>query len=68
LARALGYTDDGSGNLFVDDDRSIFETDVDRLAVAGVTKGCNPPRNHRFCLDDFVTRGQQAAFIRRTRG
>jgi hypothetical protein len=48
LVRALGYTDDGGGNLFIDDDDSIFEQDIDRLARAGVTKGCNPPDNSRL--------------------
>jgi len=65
LVRALGYTDDGGGDLFTDDDGSIFETDIDRLATAGVTKGCNPPTNDRFCPTQNVTRGQMAAFLRR---
>jgi hypothetical protein len=68
LVRALGYTDDGGGNLFVDDDDSIFELDIDRLGTAGVTRGCNPPTNTRFCPDDFVTRGQMAAFLVRALG
>lgn len=65
LVRALGYRDGGGGDLFVDDDGSIFEADIDRLAVAGVTKGCDPPVNDLFCPDDPVTRGQMAAFLRR---
>lgn len=65
LVRALGYTDDGGGDLFNDDDGSIFETDIDRLATAGVTKGCNPPTNDRFCPTQNVTRGQMAAFLHR---
>jgi hypothetical protein len=65
LVRALGYTDDGGGDLFVDDDDSIFEADIDRLGTAGVTKGCNPPTNDRFCPDANVTRGQMAAFLHR---
>ena len=65
LVRAFGYTDQGSGNLFTDDDSSIFEADIDRLAVAGVTKGCNPPDNTRFCPDDPVTREQMASFLAR---
>jgi hypothetical protein len=68
LVRALGYTDDGGGDLFVDDDDSIFETDIDRLGTAGVTKGCNPPANNRYCPDSFVTRGQMAAFLHRALG
>jgi hypothetical protein len=65
LVRAMGYTDRGTGDLFGDDDLSIFEDDIDRLATAGVTKGCNPPTNDRFCPGSFVTRGQMAAFLHR---
>ena len=65
LVRAFGYTDDGGGNLFTDDDGSTFERDNDRLGAAGVTRGCNPPTNDRFCPDDPVTRGQMAAFLAR---
>ncbi len=68
LVRALGYTDNGGGNLFIDDDGSTFENDIDRLATAGVAKGCNPPVNDKFCPDDFVTRGQMAAFLHRALG
>ncbi len=65
LVRALGYDSTGDGDFFVDDDDSIFETDIDRLRVAGVTYGCNPPDNTRFCPDGMVTRGQMAAFLYR---
>jgi hypothetical protein len=66
LVRALGYTDDGGGDLFTDDDDSIFEGDIDRLGTAGVTKGCNPSEgNTRFCPTGYVTRGQMAAFLHR---
>jgi S-layer homology domain len=50
---------------FTDDDGSIFEADIDAIASAGITKGCNPPANTAFCPDDHVTRGQMAAFLRR---
>lgn len=66
LGRALGYTDDGGGDVFIDDDTSIFEADIDRLATAGITYGCNPPSNNRYCPDEPVTRGQMAAFLRRS--
>jgi hypothetical protein len=68
LVRALGLTDDGGGDLFTDDDESIFEGDIDRMATAGITKGCNPPVNDRFCPDSKVTRGQMAAFLVRALG
>jgi hypothetical protein len=68
LTRAFGYSDDGGGGLFVDDDSLFYETAADRLKTAGVTEGCNPPRNNRYCGERFVTRGQMAAFIVRARG
>jgi hypothetical protein len=68
LVRALGLTDNGGGGRFHDDDGSIFENDIDRLAAAGITKGCNPPKNDHFCPDDTVTRGQMAAFLVRAFG
>ena len=68
LVRARGYTDVGDGNLFIDDDNSVFESAIDKLGTAGVTKGCNPPANTKFCPDDNVTRGQMAAFLVRALG
>jgi hypothetical protein len=43
----------------------VFAADIEWLAEAGVTAGCNPPANDRFCPDEYVTRGQMAAFMRR---
>lgn len=60
LVRGLGLS--AGGSEFVDTD-GVFATDIDRLASAGITRGCNPPRNDRFCPDDPVTRGQMAAFL-----
>ena len=68
LVRAIGYVDDGGGNLFIDDDDSIFENDIDKLATAGVTRGCNPPVNDMYCPDSVVSRGQMAAFLHRALG
>jgi endoglucanase len=55
----------GASGAFVDDDGSPYEADIDWLAARGVTKGCNPPLNDRFCPDDPITRGQMAAFLSR---
>ena len=63
LNRALGL--DAAEGSFVDDDGSVFEADIGALAAAGITRGCNPPANDRFCPDDVVTRGQMAAFLHR---
>ena len=68
LVRAFGYTDPGAGNWFVDDDGSIFETDIDRLRQAGVTLGCNPPANTLYCPSDSVRRDQMASFLGRALG
>jgi hypothetical protein len=64
LNRALSLPA-GSGDPFVDDDDSIFENDIEALAASGITKGCNPPTNDRFCPGSSVTRGQMAAFLHR---
>ena len=57
-----------SGDPFTDDDTSVFEADIEALAASGITKGCNPPTNDRFCPNDPVTRGQMAAFLFRALG
>ena len=38
-------------DFFGDDNTSIFEDDINRLAAAGITQGCNPPANtvHAQC-------------------
>ena len=63
LVRTLGLTDDAGTNFFTDDDGNVFEADINRLAAAGITKGCNPPANTEFCPNDRVSRGQMAAFL-----
>ena len=64
LVRGLNLS--GSGDdRFVDTSGSVFARDIQILANAGITRGCNPPDNTRFCPDDFVTRGQMAAFLHR---
>lgn len=65
LVRSFGLKDRGAGDLFDDDNGSIFEGDIDRLGTAGITRGCNPPSNDRFCPDGMVTRGAMAAFLHR---
>ncbi len=68
LVRGFGYTDDGGGDLFIDTEGSVFATDIDRLRTAGVTLGCNPPANDRFCPGDLVLRDQMASFLGRALG
>jgi hypothetical protein len=50
---------------FVDSSGSLFVNAIDWLADEDVTRGCNPPFNHRFCPDDRVTRGEMAVFLSR---
>jgi hypothetical protein len=64
LNRALDLPP-GVPDTFVDDDTSVFEADIDALAASGITKGCNPPANDRYCPNNPVTRGQMAAFLYR---
>lgn len=64
LARALGLPDDGT-DYFTDDDGHVLEGGINRLAGAGITTGCNPPINDRFCPDRTLTRAEFAAFIAR---
>lgn len=54
-----------AGGTFTDDDDSVFESNIEWLASAGVTLGCNPPTNDNFCPDENVSRGQMAAFMQR---
>lgn len=64
LQRAFGYAPPGSDS-FVDDDGSLFEAQIEALAAAGVTRGCNPPDNDRYCPGEPVTRSQMASFLAR---
>ena len=64
LVRALNLTAT-NGTNFIDDNTSIFEEDINKLAAAGITKGCSPPVNDRYCPWSKVTRGQMAAFLAR---
>ncbi len=68
LVRALGYTDTPDAG-FVDTVGHLFENEINKLAAAGVTRGCNPAEgNTKFCPNDRVTRGQMAAFLVRAFG
>ena len=54
---AGGFTD-------VEDD-SVFIADIQWMKDNGVTKGCNPPTNDKFCPKNNVTREQMSAFMHR---
>ena len=62
IARALGLPA-GDGDHFNDDGASTFEDAINRVAATGITQGCNPPENTRFCPGRTMTRGEMAAFL-----
>jgi glucose/arabinose dehydrogenase len=69
LRRALeGSIPEGSADPFTDVAGSIFVDDIAWLARTGITKGCNPPANDRFCPRDDVTREEMATFLTRALG
>jgi hypothetical protein len=47
------------------DDSNVFKADIEWMAANGITKGCNPPANDRYCPSVTVTREQMAAFMHR---
>ena len=50
------------GGTFIDDNGSTFEPAIEAVAAEGIASGCG---GGRFCPEDFVTRGQMAAFLAR---
>jgi hypothetical protein len=62
LARALGLPST-SRDYFWDDNGSMHEADINRLAAAGIVGGC---ASGRYCPANAVTREQMAAFIERS--
>lgn len=64
IVRASDF-DTAPASRFVDLNGTIHRHDIEALAAADVTRGCNPPRNDRFCPDALVTRGQMATFLTR---
>jgi hypothetical protein len=61
LTRALGLAS-ATHDYFYDDERSIHEPSINRVAQAAITGGC---ASARYCPANSVTRGQMAAFLRR---
>lgn len=56
----------GGDEVFTDvSESNIFAEAIGWMADQGITKGCNPPDNDRFCPTESVDRGQMAAFIDR---
>lgn len=61
FARIVGLPQ-ASGDHFSDDEDSVFEDAINRLATAGITQGC---RSNAFCPNDTVTRAQFAVMVAR---
>lgn len=55
------------GGAFVDDNSSIHEANIEAIAAAGITLGCNPPYDDQFCPEATVTRAEMASFLARAR-
>ena len=56
---------DPAPDAFDDDDGSVHEPDINRLAAMGVTKGCG---EGRYCPFGAVARAEMASFITRALG
>jgi hypothetical protein len=67
LAFSIRLAERDSGT-FVDDDGNIHEPNIEAIATAGITNGCNPPDNDLFCPDRDVSRAEMAAFLIRGMG
>lgn len=64
LARALNLPAT-TRDYFVDDETNKHEGNINRLAAAGITRGCGAGR---FCPDGLVARDQMASFLDRAVG
>ena len=51
------------GGTFVDDDGLAEEGYIEAIAAIGVTLGCNPPANDRFCPGRTLARSDMATFL-----
>lgn len=60
LVRAASLPPADGSDAFSDDDGNPFESDIDALAAAGITLGCD---SERFCPHGAVTRGEMAVFL-----
>lgn len=61
LSRALDLPPTPN-DYFGDDDGTLHEVSINRVAAAGITSGCTATR---YCPDNPVSRGQMAAFLHR---
>ncbi|HVR78680.1 MAG TPA: peptidoglycan DD-metalloendopeptidase family protein [Acidimicrobiia bacterium] len=66
LVRAFDYENPEAQDFFTDDTDNPFHDSINRLAAAGITVGCNPPDNDRYCPDRQLTRAEMATFFVRS--
>lgn len=66
LARAAGLPAAGQ-DYFIDDEGSVHEADINRIAEQGITRGCTAT-NDRYCPERRIPRDEMATLISRTRG
>ncbi|HZD23378.1 MAG TPA: PQQ-dependent sugar dehydrogenase [Acidimicrobiia bacterium] len=64
LTRALNLPA-STEDFFGDDDGSLFESDINALAAAGIITGCSPDL---YCPDRTVRRSEMAVFLSRALG
>ena len=64
LSRALDL-DESAIDHFIDDDGHVLEPGINSLAEAGITRGCNPPVNDRYCPNSGLSRAQMATMLTR---
>jgi hypothetical protein len=65
IVRAFGFEDGADIDHFADDDGSVFEADINRLATAGVTSGCG---GDSYCPHTRLTRAAMAVLVARALG
>ena len=61
-------TDERTGQRFIDDDGNLHEANIEAIAALGITEGCNPPLDDRYCPTRPVSRAEMAAFLVRAIG
>lgn len=67
LMRALELEPIATGP-FDDIGTTVHRTSINAIAAVGITRGCNPPDNTRFCPFLPVTRAEMATFLKRSLG
>jgi hypothetical protein len=67
ISRVMGLPSP-AGDHFTDDAGMFYEGAANRLFEAGITVGCNPPANTRYCGEQFIPRDQMAALLTRALG